>query len=59
MPILKDRRPNDLLKRHPLHTGHQWCLLLVEPWERPTIMSAAVAGPTYPSDADLHQRYGT
>jgi hypothetical protein len=31
VPILQDAA-NDLLKRHPLHTGHQWCLLLVEPW---------------------------
>jgi hypothetical protein len=37
---------NDLLKRHPLLTGHQWCLLRRRTVERPTIMSAAVAGPT-------------
>ena len=29
--LIDEHAPNDLLSRHPLLTGHLWCLQFVEP----------------------------
>jgi len=47
---------DDLFDRHPLRTGHRWCLLSSTPWNEPTMLSTTVAGTTSPSDRHLHQR---
>jgi hypothetical protein len=45
--LVEQHLPDDLLGRHPVDTGHQWCLLVVEPSRSPTSMSAAVTGTTF------------
>jgi hypothetical protein len=45
--LIQQHLPDDLLGRHPVGTGHQWCLLRVEPSASPTMVSAAVAGTTF------------
>ena len=53
--LLAQHLPDDLLDRHPVPTGHRRPPF-VEAVRTPTIMSAAVAGPTsVPSDRVLHQ----
>ena len=37
---------DDLLARHPLPLGHRGDSPLVSPWQEPTSLSAAVAGPS-------------
>jgi hypothetical protein len=44
--LVEQHLPHDLLSRHPVLAGHQWCLLVVEPSRSPTMVSAAVAGTT-------------
>jgi hypothetical protein len=43
--LVTQHLPDDLLDRHPVPTGHRRPPF-VEPSRSPTIMSAAVAGPT-------------
>ena len=45
--LVEQHLPDDLLGRHPVGTGHLWCLLRVEPSASPTMVSAAVAGTTF------------
>jgi hypothetical protein len=59
--LVEQALPDDLLNRHPLGTGHQWCLLRVEPSASPTMVGAAVAETTWfrpPRSALLHHAVG-
>src|SRR6266498_1181585 len=45
-PLALEQVADDLLARHPLPLGHRGDSPLVSPWQEPTSLSAAVAGPS-------------